>query len=124
MFYIEGTVDSIELEVDGLKLKRFSIVPTSQFMITLPDGKSRVLFVDYENKDAAFLVKAEKNGKDKEVVFFEVQIVCTSAALVNLLNQVKNNRSTIRVCVRPEKNEQGNVIPSPNLRDVFEFHQV
>ncbi|MBR3923106.1 MAG: hypothetical protein IKJ45_08315, partial [Kiritimatiellae bacterium] len=51
MFYVEGIVDSLEFEINRFNLKQFALVPSSEFMITLPDGAKRVLFVDYCGKN-------------------------------------------------------------------------
>ena len=124
MFYVEGIIDSVELDLEGLKLKRFSLMPTSQFIITLPAGTKKVLFVDYDNKSNAYLSEAEKNGNDKVVIFCKLQFAHTSGFLINFLNQLKFNRSNVRVCVRSEKDEQNNVIARPNSEDVLEVHLI
>lgn len=122
MFYVEGIIDSIELEFKGPKLKRFSLIPASQFMITLPDGTKRVLFVDYDNKSTAYLVRAEKNGNDKEVLFFKSKN--SSVGLIDCLNQLKYSRSAVRVCVGEKKNRRKNVISCSNPEEVLEVHLI
>ena len=122
MFYVEGIIDSIELDIKDSKLKRFSLMPASQFMITLPDGTKKVLFVDYGNKENACLIEAEKNGNDKAVVFCNSQ--CSSVALINCLNQLKCNRSTVRICVGAKNSEQNDVVTRPNPEDVLEIHLI
>ena len=122
MFYVEGIIDSIEVEFKGRKLKRFSLMPASQFMITLPDGTKKVLFVDYGNKENACLVTPEKNENDKEVVFCYSQ--CSSVALTACLNQLKCSRSTVRICVGAKNSEQNDVVTCPNLEDVLEIHLI
>ena len=128
MFYVEGIIDSIELEVSGPKLKQFSIVPLSEFLITLPDGKKKVLFVDcYDENDykqnAACLIEPRKNKNDKDIILFKAQISLASP-LTEILIQAKYNHSPIRVCTRRMTNEQNNAIPYPNIEDVGEIHLV
>ena len=122
MFYVEGIIDSIELEVDCPKQIRFSLMPISEFLITLLDGEKRILFVDC-NKRSASLVEVQKNGNDKEVVFFNLQRswACT---LIDVLTQAKCNRSMVRVCVDSQQNEKDNTVPCPNSDVVVGIHLV
>lgn len=122
MFYVEGIIDSIELDLKDSKLKRFSLMPASQFMITLPDGAKKVLFVDYGNKENACLIEAEKNGNDKAVVFCNSQ--CSSVALIDYLTQLKCSRSAVRICVGAKNSEQNDVVTRPNPYAVLEIHLI
>lgn len=126
-FYVEGIIASIELEVSGSKMKQFSLVPASEFLVALPDGKKKVLFVYCSENDremnTACLVKTDKNENDKDVIFFKAQDPWPSV-LLNMLIQAKSNRSKVRVCTRRRKNSQNNAIPYPNLEDVFEIHLI
>ena len=128
MFYVEGIVDSLEFEINRFNLKQFTLVPSSEFMITLPDGAKRVLFVDYCGKNdcqrnVASLAKAETNGTEKDIVCFETQGSFANA-LIDILVQAKHNRSKIRVCTGRSKDERNNAIPHPDLAHVVEIHLV
>ena len=128
MFYVEGTIDSLEFEINRFNLKRFTLVPSSEFMITLPNGAKRVLFVDYcVNNDCernvASLAKAGTNGTETYIVCFEAQGSFTNA-LIDFLVQAKCNRSKVRVCTGRSKDEKDNAIPYPDLSDVVEVHLV
>lgn len=132
MFYVEGSIDSIELEVSDFRVKQFSIVPSSEFLITLPDGKKSVLFVDYKEnvstkddslRDGARLLNAKKNENDKEVVCFKLRKPLTST-LIDILIQAKYNHSSIRVCTGQVKDERNNAVQKPDIEDVTEIHLV
>ncbi len=132
MFYVEGVIDSIELEVSSPKLKQFSIVPSSEFLITLPDGKKRVLFIDYEEKvsttddsarNGAFLHETKKNKNDKDVIYFKAKQPFTST-VIDILIQSKYNHSSVRVWTRQWKDERNNAVQHPCIDDVIEIHFV
>ena len=128
MFYVEGNIDSIELETEGPKLRRFSLIPAPEFLLTQPNGTKKVLLLNYYRGDGcemnvASLVKADKNENDKEVVFFKAHDSWTSA-LIDILIQAKCTRSKVRVCIRRMKNKRNNAISYPNLEDVIEVHLV
>lgn len=128
MFYIEGTIDSLEFEIRHFKLNRFSLVPSSEFMITLPDGTKKALFVDSFGKNdcertVASLTKAETKGTGKDVVYFEMHSL-SSQVLIDILVQAKYNSSKIGVCVGRRNDEKDNAILHPDLADVVEIHLV
>ena len=128
MFYVEGIVDAIELEVSGPKLKQFSIVPSSEFLITLPDGKKKILFADCYGKNdykqnVACLIEPKKSKNDKDIIPFKVQIPI-APSLIEILIRAKYNRLPIRVCTGQVKDERSNAVQYPDVEDVIEIHFV
>lgn len=128
MFYVEGVVDSLEFEVKDSNLKRFSLAPSSEFMIALPDGTKKALFVDSFGKNAcernvASLTKVEAKDSEKNIVFFEPQSLFTHV-LIDTLVQAKCNRLKVRVCIGRSKDKRNNAIPHPDLTDVVEIHLI
>lgn len=121
MYYIEGTLDVIELEAPDLKLKQFSLLPSAEYLLAMPDGEKKALFIEFADKQQACLIKTSDNTGGKKVVVFRAITPC-DAALSSLLIQAKRDRATIRVCVRSEKNEQANAVPYPSVEDVVEIH--
>ncbi len=130
MYYIEGTLDVIELEAPGLKLKQFSLLPSSEYLLAMPDGEKKALFIEFADKQIwvadkkqACLIGTSKNSGGKQVVVFKSSSSGDSA-LSSLLIQAKRDRVTIRVCVKPAKNKRSNATPYPSVEDVAEIHLV
>lgn len=117
-YYIEGTIDTIGIEATGCKVKQFSLLPLSAFLITLPDGKKKAIFVE-DSFHVAGLVDSKMNAESKDVVRFNAaSSVCD---LADILTQAKRGRMTLRIYVRPKKNWQNNAEPYPNVDDVLEI---
>lgn len=123
MHYIEGTLDVIELEAPDLKLKQFSLLPSSEYLHAMPDGEKKALFIEFADKQQACLIKTSDNTGGKKVVVFRATTPCDSA-LSSLLIQAKRDHVTIRVCVKPAKNIRSNATPYPSVEDVVEIHLV
>ena len=121
MHYIQGTIDAVELEAPDLKLKRFSLLPSSEYLLILPDGENKALFIESTGKKQACLIKTSKTSGAKPVVFLKSSSCC-DVAMSTLLIKAKHDHATIRVCVRPEKDERSNAVPYPNVEDVAEIH--
>lgn len=110
-YYIDGTIDSIELAIGGNPPLKFSLLPSEEFLKTVAEGKKRALFVEDVATDkeidlsGAVLKKAEvKRGKD--ILNFSVSK--SKDTVKCLLLEAKNNRNTIRVFVQSttEKDHQ------------------
>ena len=128
MFYVEGNIDSIELETDGPKLRRFSLMPSPEFLVAQPNGTKRVLLLDYYSGDdcrmnVAILVKGDKNENDKKVLFFKPHDSWTFA-LIDILIQAKCTHSKVRVCISRMKSKRKDAISYPNFEGVIEVHLI
>ena len=103
-YYIDGTIDSIEIAIGGNKPLRFSLIPSAEFVKTVAEGKKRAIFVEDVGKDkekdphGAVLKKAETNESGKDILHFDVSQ--KKDAVKCLLLAAKNNRNTIRVFVQ------------------------
>lgn len=122
-FYVEGTIDSLVFEVKSPDVKRFSLTPSPEFVITLPDGTKKILFLEKRGENTAGLVAPEKNGNGQEDIFFKVQCPCP-CIMADILMRAKCNRSKIRVCVGSKNCEEDKAVLCPNIEDVDEIHFV
>lgn len=105
MYYIEGTIDAIDVFNGKL---RFSLLPSSGHLLSRDDGDKKALFID-GNLHNAILIDHDKNVNGKEVVWFSFD-----KELRDVLLSAKNNRNTIRVwCPNPEKTELATNEPTP-----------
>ena len=118
MYYIEGTIDTIGIEATGCGVKQFSLLPSSAFMITLPDAKKKAIFIRDSFYEAG-LVEPTKNEEGKDAVVFKAK--SAGSHFAEILVQAKRDRQTLRICVKPKKNWQDNAEPYPNVDDVLEI---
>ena len=88
MYYIEGTIDAIDIFGNAL---RFSLLPSSGHLLSRDNGDKKVLFVDSDSYNAT-IVDPEKNVSGKEVVWFS-----KGEKQRDVLLTAKNNRNTVRV---------------------------
>lgn len=111
-YYIDGTIDSIELAIGGNPPLKFSLLPSEEFLKTVAEGKKRALFVEdvatdkEKDSSGAVLKKAEVNESGKDILNFSVSK--SKDTVKCLLLEAKNNRNTIRVFVQSttEKDHQ------------------
>lgn len=96
-YYIDGTIDSIEIAMDNNQPLRFLLIPSTEFLKTMADGTKKALFVG-KKFDSALLEEVVKNEKEKEVLKFEIS--SADCSLKCLLLEAKNNRNTVRVSTR------------------------
>ena len=94
MYYIEGTIDAIELTVGNEKTLQFTLLPSTEFLQTMKDGAKKALFIDKSGKLAQF-AETMKNAHEKDVREFNSQNA--DCSLKCLLLEAKNNRNTVRV---------------------------
>ena len=96
MYYTEGTIDAIELiktQAGTQKMPlRFSLLPSSAFLVAINDGKKKILFVDASGKSAN-LVTPNKNAVGKECQWFEIDV----DPYLSILTAAKINHSQISV---------------------------
>ena len=95
-YYIDGTIDSIELSTDGNA--HFTRLPSAEFLKTMAEGKKKALFIEKDNTSFALLIDIEKNDNGKEIRKFVMPKTCT--IFKGLLLEAKNNRNTVRVFVQ------------------------
>lgn len=118
-YYIDGTIDSIELAMDGNA--HFTLLPSAEFLKTMAEGKKKALFIeksktvptqgegsdkqtdeqqklDEKQPIPALLVNVSKNESGKEILKFIMPKTCTIFRW--LLLEAKNNRSTVRVLAK------------------------
>ena len=123
-YYIDGTIDSIELSTEDNLPLHFTLLPSPEFLKTVAEGKKKALFIgthelplpstqteedemvrakqtdeqrkmDRQKPIQALLVDVVKNESGKEILKFEMPKTCT--IFRGLLLDAKNNRNTIRV---------------------------
>lgn len=87
-YYIEGTIDAIEIFAGSL---RFSLLPSSEFLQVLDDGSKKALLLD-ASAETGRLVKPAKNAIGKECLWFSIR-----RCLLHFLMSANNNHNTIRV---------------------------
>ena len=115
-YYIDGTIDSIELAMDGNA--HFTLLPSAEFLKTVAEGKKKAFFIkesktvptqgegsdkqtdeqqklDEQQPIPALLVNVSKNESGKEICKFIMPKTCT--IFRGLLLEAKNNRNTVRV---------------------------
>lgn len=88
MYYIEGTIDAIDIFNGKL---RFSLLPSSGHLISRDNGDKKALFIDSDSSIAT-MVDPEKNANGKEIVWFSC-----NKELRDVLLSAKNNRNPVRV---------------------------
>ena len=120
-YYTEGTIDSIGIEANECKLKQFTLLPSSAFLITMPDGKKKAIFIE-DSCNNAGLVDSKKNAEGKDVVMFNA--ASAGRDIADILTQAKRDRMTLRIFARPKKNWQDNAESYPNIDDVIEIHLI
>lgn len=96
-YYIDGTIDSIEIAMDENQPLHFLLIPSSEFLKTMVDGSKKALFIA-KKYDSALLEGVVKNEKEKEALKFEISNA--DCSLKCLLLEAKNNRNTVRVSIR------------------------
>lgn len=99
-YYIDGTIDSIELTIGEENAAHFTLLPSAEFLKTVAEGKRKVLFVG-KSEQSALLLEPKKIENEKEVIKFE--IANADSALKCLLLEAKNNRNAIRVFIQSTK---------------------
>ena len=110
MYYIEGTVDALEISGNAPGRIRFSLIPASERIISRDEGKKMALFTDSASS-AALLVEVGKNAAGREVLWFHAE-----EHLCNILLSAKNTRNTIRTwCENPENTDPGDKEPIPPI---------
>ncbi len=94
MYYIEGTIDFIDLDA----IVSFALIPSSPFIISVGTEK-RILFIKGASSSVAKLISfVEKNGNGNEIVKFEVSSSIGKSKIDGgILLTAKNNRNLIRV---------------------------
>ena len=94
MYYIEGTIDFIDLDA----IVSFTLIPSSPFIISVGTEK-RILFIKGASSSVAKLISfVEKNGNGNEIVKFEVSSSIGKSKIDGgILLTAKNNRNLIRV---------------------------
>ena len=113
MYYIDGTVDSIEIAMNDNLHLHFTLLPSSEFLKTVEEGKQMAMFIgqtkqtDEKKKEVkspirALLVDMVKNANGKGTLRFLMPRKC--AIFPGLLLEAKNNRNIIRVLAK--SNEQ------------------
>lgn len=110
MYYIEGTIDALEICGANSDRIRFSLIPASERILSRDGGKKKALFTD-STSSAALLVEPDKNATGREVLWFHAK-----TCLGNIILSAKNNRNTIWVwCDNPEKAVSGGKEPIPPI---------
>ena len=72
MYYIEGTIDAIEISGANFGRLRFSLIPASERILSRDGGKKMALFTD-RSSPSALLVETGKNAAGKEVLWFHAE---------------------------------------------------
>lgn len=102
-FYIDGTIDTIEL-MTGRNTLKFSLLPSADFLKTVAEGEKKALFIrkdgsslkaDAPKAMLALLENVSRNEHEKEVLVFDIEN--KDSSLKCLLLEAKNNRNTVRV---------------------------
>ncbi|MBR1609516.1 MAG: hypothetical protein IJ678_07890 [Kiritimatiellae bacterium] len=88
MYYIEGTIDAIDLFNDTI---RFSLLPASGHLLLCDDGSKKALFIESCSSNAT-MVESKKNANGKEIVWFSAD-----KDLCGVLLSAKNNRNLVRL---------------------------
>ena len=98
-YYIDGTIESIEITTAEKQPLQFSVIPSSDCLKTVAEGEIKALFIMNADKMKeswpAILEKVSKNESGKEKLDFTTN--CVDSALKCLLLEAKNNRNTVRV---------------------------
>ena len=63
MYYIEGTIDSIEIAIGEEKAVRFTLLLSAEFLKTVAEGEKKALFIEKSGKTAAFSEPAKTRRK-------------------------------------------------------------
>jgi len=123
MYYIDGTVDSIEITLNEKHHLHFTLLPSSEFLKTVGEGRQKALFIGtiepatkqtdevktkqpdgqtkVQNPIRALLVDMVKNANGKETLRFLMPQMC--AIFRRLLLEAKNNRNIIRVLAKSKE---------------------
>lgn len=96
-YYIDGTIDSIEIAIGEENAVRFTLLPSAEFLKTVAEGEKKALFIEKSGK-TALISETTKNEKEKEVLKFEISNA--DCSLKCLLLEAKNNRNALRVSTR------------------------
>lgn len=95
-YYIDGTIDSIEIAIGEEKAVRFTLLPSTEFLKTVAKGEKKALLIEKSGK-TALISEPTENEKEKEILKFEISNA--DCSLKCLLLEAKNNRNNIRVFV-------------------------
>lgn len=110
MYYIEGTIDALEISGANSERIRFSLIPASERILSRDGGKKMALFTD-SSSPSAIMLDSDKNAAGKEIVWFHAE-----KPLCNIILSAKNNRNTVWVwCDNPEKPELDEKEPFPPI---------
>lgn len=113
MYYIEGTIDALEISGANSERIRFSLTPASERILSRDGGKKMALFTE-SSSSVALLVEPDKNATGREVLWFHAE-----EHLCNILLSAKNNRNTVWVwCDNPEKPELDEQKPFPPISTI------
>ena len=96
MYYIEGTIDSIKIEIGKAESVCFTLHPSAEFLKTVAEGAKKALFVEKSGK-TALIAEFSENGNEKGKRDFKLG--SADSAIKCLLLEAKNNRNTVRVVV-------------------------
>jgi hypothetical protein len=94
-FYTQGTIDEISLN----GVLSFSLLPASEFLIHLENGKKILFIENTDNPTNARLLSCGTDNTEKEVVWFSVATDQTNLYSSALLLEAKNNRNIVKIAV-------------------------
>lgn len=125
-YYIDGTINSIELAMEGDLALHFTLLPSPEFLKTVAEGKKKALFIgtrelhqpskqneedkmlrakqtdeqknDKQEPMQALLVNVAKNESGKEILRFEMPKTCI--IFRGMLLEAKNSRNAVRVLAK------------------------
>ena len=119
MYYIDGTVDSIEIAMNDNLHLHFTLLPSSEFLKTVEEGKQKALFIgqteeekkakqpdekktkEVDNPIQALLVDMVENASGRGTLRFLLPPM--NAIFCGLLLEAKNNRNIIRVLAKSKE---------------------
>lgn len=108
-YYIDGTIDSIKIGTGAASIE-FSLLPSSEFLKTMAEGKKKALFIN-KQADSAYLENVDKNESEKDIVRFSIAAQKDSS-LKCLLLETKNSRNIVRVFVEEKADKTGVDLPT------------
>lgn len=112
-YYIEGTIDALEMSGANPGRIRFSLIPASEHILSRDGGKQKALFTD-SSSPSAVMVDPDKNAAGKDVLWFHAE-----GHLCNIVLSAKNNRNTIWVwCDNPEAPKLEDQEPIPPISTI------
>lgn len=99
-YYIDGTIDSIELGMDGNA--HFTLLPSAEFLKTVAEGKKKALFIG-ESKPIPKQCEGESKpvptqGEESNKQTAEEQMLDEQQPISALLVNVSKNESGKEIC--------------------------